>query len=208
MKILCAKITMGGKNMKKFLTIMASLVMVVVGGLALAACGSKPLYNIDFGGNVEGENYNVAATTWERSDEEGFDAVYTLKGHIAYDQETADKMGYTDGRVHFALIRFTSDTVEKVSYEKEVLGENGEVVTPEKGFYNILNKGTANEKVKHQSFTTDSPASSKTTYYFYQGIDNTVRTLTMHISFDGTKEHEAVYKFVIDPQYYTLDEAV
>lgn len=105
--------------MKKFLTIMASLVMVLVGGIALAACGAKPLYNVNFGGNLEGEKYSVAATTWEKSEEAGFEAVYTLKGDIAYDQATADALGYTDGRNHFALIRFTSDTLKRVSYNEE-----------------------------------------------------------------------------------------
>ena len=183
--------------MKRILASILCTALLVLGAIGFTACGKKSLYNIDFSGNIEGENYSVAGSTWEQSSEDGFDAVYTLKGTIAYDKTTADKMGYTDGRVHIVLIKFTSDEVTKVSYNKE----DGT------GFYNILNKGTENEKVKHQSFTTDSPESSKTTYYFYQGIDNTVRTVTMHISFDGTAEHEAVYKFVIDPANYKLAEA-
>lgn len=57
------------------------------------------------------------------------------------------------------------------------------------------------------NFQTNSPESSKTTYYFYKGVDNTVKTFTMHISFNGTAEHEAVYKFVLDPATYTLVQA-
>lgn len=185
--------------MRKFFTSLACFALIILGAIGLTGCGNTAtkLYNIDFGGNVAGDSYSVAASTWEETQEEGYDAVYTLKGTIAYDKTTADAMGYTDGRVHFVLIKFTSDKVTKVSYNKE----DGT------GFYNILNKGTENEKVKHQSFTTESPVASKTTYFFYQGIDNTVRTLTMHISFDGTKENEAVYKFVIDPANYTLAPA-
>ena len=188
--------------MKKFYTkfaklALACLIMAVVCLGTLTGCGEARLYNISFSGNVEGENYSVAGSTWEETKEDGFEAVYTLKGEVKYDKETADAMGYTDGRVHFVLIRFTSDSVTKVSYNKET-GE---------GFYAILNKGTENEKVKHASFTTNSSSSTKTTYYFYQGVDDTVRTLTMHISFDGTKEHEVAYKFVIDPANYTLESA-
>ncbi len=177
--------------------------MAVVCLGALTGCGgdetpkAKALYNISFDGNVKGENYSVAGSTWEKSEEEGFEAVYTLKGEVKYDKATADAMGYNDGRANFVLIRFTSDSVTKVSYDEET----------DKGFYAILNKGTANEKIKHTSFTTDSSTGEKTTYYFYQGVDNTVRTLTMNISFDGTKEHEVAYKFVIDPANYTLEAA-
>lgn len=41
-------------------------------------------------------------------------------------------------------------------------------------------------------------------YFLYQGVDNTVRTLTIEISFDGTEKNARLYKFVIDPANYTL----
>lgn len=186
--------------MKKVLTsLLACFAVIILGAISFVGCGKneKPLYNLNFGGNVAGENYSVAGSTWEKTSEEGYDAVYTLKGTVAYDAVNTTAMGYGEDIKHLVLIRFTSDTVQKVSYNEE----------DETGFYNILNKGTENEKVKHSSFQTNSPESSKTTYYFYKGVDNTVKTFTMHISFDGTAEHEAVYKFVIDPANYTLAQA-
>ena len=105
--------------MKRILASILCTALLVLGAIGFTACGKKSLYNIDFSGNIEGENYSVAGSTWEQSSEDGFDAVYTLKGTIAYDKTTADKMGYTDGRVHFVLIKFTSDEVTKLSYNKE-----------------------------------------------------------------------------------------
>lgn len=57
------------------------------------------------------------------------------------------------------------------------------------------------------NFQTNSLESSKTTYCLYKGVDNTVKTFTMHISFNGIAEHEAVYKFVLDSANYTLAQA-
>ncbi len=186
--------------MKKILTIMAALVMVVVSGAAFAACGTKALYNINFGGNVEGEKYNVAATTWEKSKEKGFEAVYTLKGEIAYDKATADALGYTDGRCHFALIRFTSDKLKRVEWNEE----------KQTGFYvkikNFYGTEQEEEKIKHGGFSSGNETTKNTTYFLYQGVDKTVRTLTLEISFDGTKENARLYKFVIDPKNYTLQD--
>lgn len=184
--------------MKKFLTIMASLVMVLVGGVALAACGAKPLYNISFGGNIEGEKYSVAATTWEKSEEKGFEAVYTLKGNVAYDKATADALGYSDGRCHFALIRFTSNELDRVAYnEADGTGFYAKITN----FYGTEN---ATETIKHGGFSSGNEETKKTTYFLYQGVDNTVRTLTIEISFDGTEKNARLYKFVIDPVNYTL----
>ena len=182
---------------KTFAMTMCAVLLIAFCALSFAACGSKSLYTINFGGNIEGESYNVAATTWEKSSEEGFEAVYTLKGTVEYDAETAEAMGYTDGRTHFALIRFTSDSVDRVAYDS----------TTEEGFYCIINKGTANEKVKHASFSSGDGANNSNTYYFYQGLDETDRTLTLSISFDGTEENERTYKFVINPDNYTLADA-
>lgn len=72
------------------------------------------------------------------------------------------------------------------------------------GSYNILNKDTDNKKVKHQSFSSGDSESKKTTYFFYRQEDDTVRTLTMHLGFDGTAENDAVHKFVINSANYTL----
>lgn len=187
--------------MNKFLTVMIGLVMVVVSGVAFAACGAKPLYNINFGGNVEGEKYQVAATTWEKSTEKGFEAVYTLKGKIAYDKTTADALGYTDGRCHFALIRFTSDKLERVEWNEE--NQTGFYVKI-KNFYGTENE---TEVVKHGGFSSGNETTKNTTYFLYQGVDATVRTLTLEISFDGTEKNARLYKFVIDPKNYTLLDA-
>lgn len=186
---------------KTFAMTMCAVLLIAFCALSFAACGSKSLYTINFGGNIEGESYNVAATTWEKSSEEGFEAVYTLKGTVEYDIETARALGYVDaddnGRKHFALIRFTSDTLERVSWDEE----------EQTGFYCIIDKGTANEKVKHGGFGSGNDTTKNTTYFFYQGVDNTIRTLTLSISFDGTEENERTYKFVIDPDNYTLADA-
>lgn len=193
---------------KKLLSLVVALCMIIPMSLSLVACGNDKdpetptpepsLYNVNFGGNVEGEKYSVAASTWEKSSEEGFEAVYTLKGEVAYDKTTADAMGYTDGRCHFVLIRFTSDTLNRVSYNEET-GE---------GFYcKITNYyGTDHEevKVKHGGFSSGNETTKNTTYFLYQGVDSTVRTMTLEISFDGTSANARLYKFVIDPANYTL----
>jgi len=166
--------------------------------LFFSGCANKPLYNIDFtGGNIiyNGESATVKGATWEKvADEDGFDAVYKLTGTVPYNQFVAEKI-YGTHDLNVVLIKFTSDRVTKVSYDK----------TTDTGFYNILNKDTTNEKVKHASFSSSDGETAKTTYFFYQQVTNEVRTLTMNISFDGTKENEAVYKFIIDPANYTLE---
>lgn len=42
------------------------------------------------------------------------------------------------------------------------------------------------------------------TYFLYQGVDNTVKTMTLEINFDGKEGNARLYKFVIDPANYTL----
>ena len=186
------------KNLKYAITAIVLTLLVLMTGFILASCGEKSLYNVDFSGNQAGEKYAVAATTWEKSEEEGFEAVYTLKGEVAYDKATADALGYTDGRVNFALIRITSDSVKRVEYDKET----------QKGFYCKITNfyGTDKESVvvKHGGFSSGNDTTKQTTYFLYQGVDNTVRTLTLEISFDGTEENARSFKFVIDPANYTL----
>lgn len=183
--------------MKKLFTSIACFALALVSLFTIVGCGNTQTgkYNVSFGGDIvyKGEAHTVATAQWEKSEEEGFDAVYTLKGEVAYDQFLGDQI-YGGANYNIVLIKFTSDTVKKVSYNEE----------EKTGFYNILNKGTENEKEKHQSFSSGDSETTKTTYFFYQQVDNTVRTLTMHLSFDGTAENEAVYKFVIDPANYTL----
>ncbi len=176
-----------------------AIAFVVVALFLFSACGQTSMYNIDFNGGEITYNGNkgmVDKATWEKCEnEEGFDAVYKLTGTVPANKFVNDQI-YGGLAKNVVLIKFTSNTVTKVSYDKET----------GKGFYNILNKGTENEKEKHASFSSADGEVAKTTYFFYQQVDDTVRTLTMNISFDGTKEHEAVYKFIIDPANYTLTE--
>ena len=114
---------------------------------------------------------------------EGGKPLAEAKGEVAYDKATADALGYTDGRVNFALIRITSDSVKRVEYDKET----------QKGFYCKITNfyGTDKESVvvKHGGFSSGNETTKQTTYFLYQGVDNTVRTLTLEISFDGTEEN-------------------
>lgn len=199
---------------KKLLSLIIAVCLIIPCALCLVACGEKEdkseekpaetvtsLYNINFDGNIEGEKYDVKGTTWTKSEEEGFEAVYTLTGEVAYNKAVADTLGYTDGRVNFALIRFTSDTLTRVEWnEKE-----------QTGFYCVITNyvGTAEETsvTKHGGFSSGNEETKQTTYFLYQGVDNTVRTLTVKISFDGTEANARLYKFVIDPTNYTLASA-
>lgn len=187
-------------SLKRVLLSTLSIALVLVALFMFSACGQKPLYNIDFGGGeitYNGKNGTVDGATWTKcADEKGFDAVYKLTGTVPANSFVNENI-YGGLAKNVVLIKFTSDTVTKVSYDKEA----------GTGFYNILNKGTANEKQKHASFSSADGEVAKTTYFFYQQVDDTVRTLTMNISFDGTEEHEAVYKFIIDPANYTLTDS-
>lgn len=191
--------------MKKLFASLTCFALMFITALCFVGCGktkSSQLYNINFGGNIEGEKYNVEATTWEKSNEEGFDAVYTLKGEVPYNKDVADALGYSDGRVNFTLIRFTSDKVKRVSYNAET----------KEGFYcEITNfygtESQAEPVVKHGGFGSGNEQTKQTTYFLYQGVDDQIRTMRVKISFDGTEENARVYKFVIDPKNYTLEEA-
>ena len=198
-------------NLKKIASLFIIAALIITSVFVLSACGddnnennnttASNLYDINFGGNIDGEKYDVEATTWQESEEEGFEAVYTLVGEVPYNKDVADQMGYTDGRVNFALIRFTSSTVNKVNYDKAT----------QEGFYAEITNfyGTdhqAEPTIKHGGFSSGNETTSQTTYFLYQGVDNTVRTMTVKISFDGTEENARLYKFVIDPANYTLEE--
>lgn len=185
------------------LSVCAVLLLVAM-AFGLAACGEQSLYKVDFSGTI-GEQYKhqVAASTWTASDEEGFEKVYTLTGTIARNTKVATDLGYTDGREHFVIIHFSSKDLARVAYDD----------AEQTGFYaKITNKfGTndATEVVKHSSFGAykDSNTDTSHDYYLFQGLDDTVRTLTIEISFDGTEANARLYKFVIDPENYTLEAA-
>ena len=183
---------------------------VVVCAFSFAACGNNSLYNVDFNGTM-GDNfkteYQLEGTTWTESDEEGFEKVYTLTGTVPYNLEfaTLPNMGYADaegnGITNFAVIHISSD-LEMVDYNKET----------DEGFYAKITNyyGTDNETVvmKHSSFkATNENVDDSHDYYLFQGIDNTVKTMTIEISFDGTQENARLYKFVIDPENYELEPA-
>ena len=199
-------------DMKKIAVLLIVTALIITSVFVLSACGddnnennnnnntNSNLYNIDFNGNIAGEKYDVEATTWQESDEEGFESVYTLVGEVPYNKAVADQMGYTDGRENFALIRFTSDVVNKVNYDEAT----------QEGFYAEITNfyGTdhqAEPSIKHGGFSSGNATTSQTTYFLYQGVDDTVRTMTVKISFDGTEENARLYKFVIDPANYTLE---
>ncbi len=201
-------------DMKKIAVLLIVTALIITSVFVLSACGddnnennnnnntNSNLYNIDFNGNIAGEKYDVEATTWQESDEEGFESVYTLVGEVPYNKAVADQMGYTDGRENFALIRFTSDVVNKVNYDEAT----------QEGFYAEITNfyGTdhqAEPSIKHGGFSSGNATTSQTTYFLYQGVDDTVRTMTVKISFDGTEENARLYKFVIDPANYTLESA-
>lgn len=201
-------------DMKKIVILLIVTALIVTSVFVLSACGDDKndnknninldtnLYTINFDGNIAGEKYDVEATTWQESDEEGFEAVYTLVGEVPYNKVVAEQMGYADGRENFALIRFTSDVVNKVNYDK----------TTQEGFYAEITNfyGTdhqAEPSIKHGGFSSGNATTSQTTYFLYQGVDETVRTLTVKISFDGTEENARLYKFIIDPANYTLETA-
>ena len=185
-----------------------AVLLVIACAFGLAACGETPLYKVDFSGTI-GDQYKhqVAASTWRESDEEGFEKVYTLTGTIAYNLKVAQDLGYLDqdgnGRKHFVIIHFSSDDLARVAYD-EAEGT---------GFYvkitNFYGTDDETEVVKHTSFgaMADEDADTSHDYYLFQGVDETVRTLTLEISFDGTEENARLYKFVIDPTNYELEPA-
>lgn len=195
---------------KRIIVSLLVAIMIITTAYLLLACGdpenNKPVYEytvgkytINFGGNQEGESYDTGATTWKKSDENGFDAVFTLEGTVPYSKVTGDEV-YGGLAYNIALIRFTS-SVEKVDYDEEM----------EEGFYAIIykNYGTPEqtESVRHGSFTTATGETSDNTFFLYNQIDETVRTKVVKISFDGTEENSALFKFVIDPDNYTLASA-
>lgn len=127
------------KNAKKVLMAVACLMLLVVGGVALAACGSKGLDTVSFGrfsGKYAGKEFSVAATTWQKlEDEEGLDGVWKLDGNVKYDAKTGSVLGYTD-TYHFVAIRIQADGkkvnepvlkvngTEKSSFEDGTSSEN------------------------------------------------------------------------------------
>ena len=202
------------KKFRKWATTLSLALVLVLGGIGLAACNDPGegggtttttysytvgKYTIDFGGNKEGEKYDNKATTWTMSKEDGFDAVFTLKGVVPRSQKVGDEV-YGGSIYTIALIRFTS-TIEKVEWD----------AVEQEGFYlniykNFVSKDQPGEAdVRHGSFTTGTGTTSDTTFFFYNQIDNTVRTKVVKISFDGTEENAAWFKFVIDPVNYTLE---
>ena len=182
------------------------LVAVVFG---FAACGSGSLYAVDFSGTMGDnfkEEYQLEGTTWRASDEEGFEKVYTLTGVVPYNYDfaTLPNMRYDLSNIYnFAVIHISSEDIARVAYNEET-GD---------GFYaEIVNRyGTdAQEEpvIKHSSFgAAKDGVDTSHDYYLFQGIDDTVKTMTIEISFDGTEENARLFKFVIDPENYTLEEA-
>ena len=203
------------KKFRKWATALSLALILVLGGIGLAACNDPGegdgttntteysytvgKYTIDFGGNKEGEKYDNKATTWTMSQEDGFDAVFTLTGTVPRSQKVGDEV-YGGAIYTIALIRFTS-TIEKVDWDE----------VEQEGFYlNIYKNYVSKEEpgeadVRHGSFTTGTGTTSDTTFFFYNQIDDTVRTKVVKISFDGTEENAAWFKFVIDPANYTLE---
>lgn len=219
------------KKFRKWATTLSLALILVLGGIGLAACNDPDKtdnnstttqyvykvgdYTIDFGGNKEGEAYALGGAEWVKAETptEGFDAEFTLKGEVPYYLEYAQDKGYLDeegnGRVNFALIRFTSDSIEKVAHNN---GADGIVGTEDDtGFYNYITNyyGTdhqAEEALKTQTGgTVGNSETSSITYFLYQGVDNTVRTMAVRLSFDGDPDNEVKILFVIDPANYTLE---
>lgn len=158
---------------------------------------SMDIYTVNFEGNRGEEIYNATSTFWDESYEAGFDGVFTLVGVVPYNLELANSLGYTDGRVNFALIRFYSPVFEKVAWNNQ--SQTGITIT----LTNNYGTGNEQEVVRHDdSFTSGEDSRS---YLLYQGIDNIVRTMTVEISFDGTLENTRIYKFIIDPANYSLE---
>lgn len=196
-------------SLAKTLTIAAFAIVIALACVfGLAACGETPLYKVDFSGTVGNDfktEYQLKGTTWTESDQEGFEKVYTLTGTVPYNAEfaTLPNMRYDTLDVwNFAVIHISSEDIAKVEYNEET-GE---------GFYAKItnNYGTDQAKtvVKHGSFGAKKDGvDSSHDYYLFQGIDNTVKTMSIEISFDGTEENAKTYLFVIDPENYELEAA-
>lgn len=203
------------KKFRKWATTLSLALILVLGGIGLAACNDPGEgdgttnttkysytvgdYTIDFGGNKEGEKYDNKATTWTMSQEDGFDAVFTLTGTVPHSQKVGDEV-YGGNIYTIALIRFTS-TIEKVDWNEAE--QEGFYLNIYKNYVSAEQPGEAD--VRHGSFTTGTGTTSDTTFFFYNQIDDTVRTKVVKISFDGTEENAAWFKFVIDPANYTLE---
>ena len=197
--------TMSSSRAKTIAFSVLAALFVVICAFSFAACGDSDMYNVSFNGTTENDVYQLEATTWDRSDEEGYMAVYTLKGEVPYNLEVAQGLGYLDGEgngmKNFAVIQITSDSVEKVPYD-ESTGE---------GFYmGITDEGETTEDLRHDTsfkLVNDEDV-DKTSFFLVKGINDTdVKTFTMRISFDGTEEHEQLIKFVIDPKNFSLEKA-
>ncbi|MBQ8762296.1 MAG: hypothetical protein IJZ26_03210 [Clostridia bacterium] len=184
------------RTTKTIITSICAFLLLLAVSFCFVGCNSS-LYTVNFDGNIDGEKYSVGKTTWEKSSEEGFEAVYTLKGEVPYNQDAGDRI-YGGEHYNIALIRFTSPSLERVSYNEST----------QEGFYcEILNYGETEPVVKHGGFGSGNDTTKNTTYFLYQRVDDTIRTFTLKISFDGTQENERAYKFVIDPANYTLADA-
>ena len=198
------------KGIKTSVKILVIALLLITTIFLLSACKDKdknnttenqpPLYEVSFSGNYDWETYDIASTEWTESREQGFEAVYTLTGTVPYDKEFADLRGYTDGRVNFALIRFSSSKLNKVAYNEE----DGT------GFYAKITNfyGTDNEQENILNDIGFSSNEESSDYLLYQGVDNQVRTMIVEISFDGTKENARLYKFVIEPENYQLESDI
>ena len=207
------------KKFRKWATTLSLALILVVGGIGLAACNDPGegddttttpqyvydvgAYTIDFGGNKKGENYDNKATTWTMSQEDGFDAVFTLTGTVPRSQKAGDEI-YNGSIYTIALIRFTSDTIEKVPYNSgDGTGFYAEIY---KNYVSAQEPGEAD--VRHDDNPSFTTGPDDTTFFFYNQIDETIRTKVVKLSFDGTEDNAIWVKFVIDPQNYELESPV
>lgn len=178
------------KKMKKFMTILACLAFILVGGVAFTACGPAP--DVTFGafsGNIRGHEVEVQASTWTEvqlgENEENLAGSYILSESTVLKQVNAETKAAMDNKDYVVCVTFAgkgrkiSDAVVK-SAKSETLptfsgDDENEDAVPE-------------ETDLHSFITVDVDGQNKTTK----------KVLYISIDWDGEGDGEAVvYRFEI-----------
>ena len=148
--------------------------------LGCAGCGEKELVTFgQYSGTYENNTYSVAATTWEKqNDQEGFDGIWKLTGQVKYDENTGKALYYGDADTHY----YAAITVN-----------HADGVTPENPTYQVDGRTLKPFDNGNEDTFTLIKSISKESKDF---------VLTIKWNSDTTVK----YKFVLDNTAFTLQE--
>ena len=146
--------------------------------LGCVGCGEQELVTFgQYSGTYENNNYSVAATTWQKQeDQEGFDGVWKLTGEVKYDENTGKALYYESADTHYYVA---------------ISVNHADGVEPKNPSYKVDDRAL-------KPFDNGNP----NTFTLIKSISKDSKDFVLTINWNETTSVK--YKFLLDQESFTL----